>query len=93
MLDDGNRLVTLRQHFGRDLVIGVRGTIWSGSRPNGSLLFGPGVEIEAGGHLPGCLDLGSSFAQIGIGPLDHVIRVRSGTQQTKRELIRRHLRN
>ena len=92
MLDDGNRLVTLRQHFGRDLIIGVRGTIWSGSRPNGSLLFGLGVEIEAGGHLPGWLDLGSSFAQVGFGPLDLVIRVRSGTQQTKRGLIGQFLR-
>ena len=93
MLDDGNKLVTLRQHFGRDLVIGVRGTIWNGSRPNESLLIGPGVEIESGGHLPGWLDLGSGFAQVGIGPLDPVIRVRFGTQQTKRELIGRHSRN
>ena len=92
MLDDGNRLVTLRQHFGRDLIIGVRGTIWSGSRPNESLLFGLGVEIEAGGRLPGWLDLGSSFAQVGFGPLDLVIRVRSGTQQTKRGLIGQFLR-
>ena len=65
----------------------IYGRIWNGSRPNGSLLIGLGVEIEAGGHLQGWLDLGSGFAQVGIWPLDPVIRVRFGTQQTKRELI------
>ena len=62
------------------------------SRPNGSLLFGLGVEIEAGGRLPGWLDLGSGFVPVGFGPLDLVIRVRSGTQQTKRGLIGQFLR-
>ena len=55
----------------RYFVIGVRGTIWSGSRPNGSLLFGPGVEIEAGGHLPGWLDLGSGITTAPFGRLLH----------------------
>ena len=66
--------------------------ICNGSRPNESLLFGLGVEIEAGGRLPGWLDLGSGFVPVGFGPLDLVIRVRSGTQQTKRGLIGQFLR-
>ena len=39
------------------------------SRPNESLLIGPGVEIEAGGHLPGWLDPGSGITAAPFGSL------------------------
>ena len=41
------------------------------SRPNESLLIGPGVEIEAGGHLPGWLDPGSGITAAPFGSLLH----------------------